>query len=87
MAALPKNILVWLLINILLNETNLPEYSKMDLVPFLGKDFRLLPGQGLDGPVVLKDGELDSLQLGVKPDCELRLASPIRDSGKCVNLK
>ena len=52
----------------------------MDLVPFLGEHFRLLPGQGLDGPVVLQDRELDSLQLGIKPDCKLGLTSPIRDS-------
>lgn len=51
----------------------------MNLVPLLGEHFRLLPGQGLNGPVVLEDGELDRLQLRIEADGELRASAAVGD--------
>ena len=51
----------------------------MNLVPLLGENFRLLPRQGLNGPVVLEDGELDRLQLRVEADGELRTSAAVGD--------
>ena len=57
----------------------LPENSKVYFVPLFGKDFRLLPRQGLHRPVELQDGELHRLQLGIEADCELGLSASVGD--------
>ena len=59
------------------------EDAKVDLLPLaalVGEDLGPLPTQRLQTAVVLLDGELDRLPVGVEPDGELRLAPRVGDA-------
>lgn len=55
------------------------EDSEVNLVPLVVENFWFLPGQGLQFPVVVEDGELDGVPGGIEAHRELRLARTIRD--------
>lgn len=53
-----------------------PENAKVHLVPFFGEGLGSLPGNGLEGPVILQDRQFHGLLGGVQANGKLGLASP-----------
>lgn len=58
------------------------EDAEMDLVPLVGEHLWFLPGERLESPVVLENGEFDGVSLRIESDCELGLSLGVRDPNK-----